>query len=180
MLKKKIISLMIMMIAAATLNTELYSQSHPGDMAGRSSDMLHRRLDLSDDQYHKVYSILHDYYVNRTSNSDAKSWDAAKTSIGNILSKDQLSTFSSMSDSSILNSGNSRRNRGRTNNSDSDDNSSDNSRDDDSRKPRNDNTNRDNYRDDDSRNDSSDDNDDSRDDDDSRNDNSRKKGKDKK
>jgi len=178
MLKKKIISLMILIIVTVALNTELYSQNNAGDMAGRSADMLHRRLDLSDDQYHKVYSILHDYYINRTSNSDSKSWDAAKISIGNILTKDQLSTFSSMNDSSILNSGNSRRNRGRTDDSDSDDNNSDKSRDDDSRKSRNDNSNRDKSRDDGSRNDSNDDNDDSREND-SRDDDSRKSGRDK-
>ncbi|MEO8664993.1 MAG: hypothetical protein ABI462_05800 [Ignavibacteria bacterium] len=103
MLSKKIISMMIVLAALVSLSSNSFAQNLPGDKAGRSADMLYRKLNLSTDQYNKVYSSLLDYYTKQGSKTDAKMWETEKSNIGNILNKDQMGTYSSMSERSIMN-----------------------------------------------------------------------------
>lgn len=115
MSKKGIITLMILFAALTGFSTISFAQKYPGDRAGKESDMLYKKLNLTDDQYSKVYSSLLSYYTKQDVNMKEykndmkaceeackKDWESVKSSMSSILNKDQMAIYSKMDDKSMM------------------------------------------------------------------------------
>ncbi len=115
MFSKKIITLMIVFVSLFVLSSDSFSQNLPGDKAGRTADMLYRKLNLSNDQYAKVYSSLLGYYSNQEShmkefkgNRSAcdeackKDWDKVNSSMSSVLNKDQMAMYNGMNQKNMM------------------------------------------------------------------------------
>jgi hypothetical protein len=115
MLTKKFITMMILFVALAIAGSSSFAQNLPGDKAGRVADMLFKKLNLTQEQYSKVYSSLLGYYTNqanytkdfkgnKSAYNDAcmKDWEKVKTSMSSVLNKDQLAEFSSISENKMM------------------------------------------------------------------------------
>ncbi|MBS1518029.1 MAG: hypothetical protein JSS91_08070 [Bacteroidetes bacterium] len=115
MFSKKVISVMILLVALFAFSANSFSQSMPGDKAGRTADMLYKKLNLSTDQYSKVYSSLLGYYSNQDSHMKEfkkdksacekacmTDWEKVKTAMSGVLNKDQMAKFSGMNEKSMM------------------------------------------------------------------------------
>ncbi len=112
---KRIIPLMFLFAALIGFSTDSFAQKLPADRAGKEADMLYKKLNLSSDQYSKVYSSLLSYYTKQDVNMKEykndmkaceeackKDWETVKSSMSSVLNKDQLAEFSKMNDKSMM------------------------------------------------------------------------------
>ena len=115
MFRKKIITMMVVLVSLFALSSSSFSQNLPGDKAGRTADMLYRKLNLSDDQYSKVYTSLLGYYTNqntymkefkgnKTACDDAckKDWDKVNSGMSSVLNKDQMAMYTGMNQKNMM------------------------------------------------------------------------------
>ncbi len=115
MFSKKIIAIMMVMVSLFALSSNSFSQNLPGDKAGRTADMLFKKLNLSEDQYTKVYTSLLGYYTNQEShmkefkgNKTAcdeackKDWDKINSNMSSVLNKDQMAMFNGMNQKNMM------------------------------------------------------------------------------
>ncbi len=115
MLSKKILTLAFACLLIVAASSSSFAQSRPGDKAGRTSDMLYKKLNLSNDQYTKVYQTFLNYYSKEGSSmttgknhkesgyASKEDWDAVKNSLSSVLNKDQYAEFSSMNEHAVMN-----------------------------------------------------------------------------
>lgn len=106
---------MVVLVSLFALSSISFSQNLPGDKAGRTADMLYRKLNLSDDQYSKVYTSLLGYYtnqeshvkefkVNKTACEDAcrKDWDKVNNFMSSVFNKDQMALYNGMNQKNMM------------------------------------------------------------------------------
>ncbi len=106
---------MVVLVSLFALSSSSFSQNLPGDKAGRTADMLYRKLNLSDDQYSKVYTSLLGYYTNQEShmkefkgNKTAcdeacrKDWDKVNNSMSSVFNKDQMALYNGMNQKNMM------------------------------------------------------------------------------
>ena len=113
----KQIAAIVLYLAVVLFCTEAYAQNYdlertnsrywPGNLAGRSADMLYNRLYLTDDQYSKIYSSFYNYYSNQSPDilgiGPYTNWSNQRTTISGFLTPEQVTTFSTFDDNSITN-----------------------------------------------------------------------------
>ncbi len=115
MSKKRVISFMFLLAVLIGFNSDSFAQKLPGDRAGKESDMLYKKLNLSADQYTKVYSTLLNYYSKQDVNMKEhkndmkaceeacmKDWETVKSGMSSVLNKDQMAIYSKMDDKSMM------------------------------------------------------------------------------
>ena len=114
MFPKKIVCTVFLLMILMAVSTKSYSQNYdsesknwPGTLAGRSSDMLYKQLNLTDAQYNQMYTSFYTFYSNQSPDllgyGPYTNWSDQRTSISGYLTPDQVTKFSTFEDNYISN-----------------------------------------------------------------------------
>lgn len=114
MFSKKIVSTVFLLMMLMAVSAKSYSQNYgseskywPGTLAGRSSDMLYKQLNLTDEQYNQMYTSFYTYYSKQSPDllgyGPYTNWSDQRTTISGYLTPDQVTKFSNFEDNYISN-----------------------------------------------------------------------------
>lgn len=100
--------LFICLFASASFSQNYSRENHlywPGNLAGRSADMLYYNLSLTPDQYNQVYSSFLNYYNGQQPDILGRgpytNFGDQRTKISGYLNPDQVNIFTTYDDNAI-------------------------------------------------------------------------------